>query len=104
MEPLDISTSDTVAGLTLPGTTLPIAQPSPSLPLPLTPTWETLQVSFLNVYNKKYLNLSKFMCTAIFGCNKKDMNDVFIDDNSAVTFLKFQKRFFDHKVQGIFSK
>lgn len=46
MEPLDISTTtnESTAGLTLPGTTLPIAQPSPSLPLPLTPTWETLQV------------------------------------------------------------
>lgn len=45
MEPLDISTAtnDSTTGLTLPGT-LPIAQPSPSLPLPLTPTWETLQV------------------------------------------------------------
>lgn len=46
MEPLDITTttSDSVASLTLPSTTLPIAQPSPSLPLQLTPTWETLQV------------------------------------------------------------
>lgn len=45
MEQLDISTSE-ASGLTLTATGLPVAQPSPSLPLPLTPTWETLQVSY----------------------------------------------------------
>lgn len=51
MEPLDVSTSsDTTTGLTLPAATLPLAQPSPSLPLPLTPTWETLQVRKLTNY------------------------------------------------------
>lgn len=44
MEQLDISTGEASNGLSLTNSGLSVAQPSPSLPLPLTPTWETLQV------------------------------------------------------------